>query len=203
MLNTLPPFPMRPAFPVSEYYDGSAPCAPFSGPRAYPDATSLAGPPAPGPRHTRFPRSLCFDQQAWRPALLLRPRHGYAVDIHRDLPGQTRQTLPGVPSPAETNEVRTAHQPISTGFELANCQEALQHRFLAYTLPSRSPSPTHPAVLDRLDFVAAAPTLPGVPRIRLPPASPTCHDRPAAESSHPHSKQHHLVAHHKPADTSG
>lgn len=101
---------MRPAFPVSEYYDGSAPCAPFSGPRAYPDATSLAGPPAPGPRHTRFPRSLCFDQQAWRPALLLRSRHGYAVDIHRDLPGQTCETLPGVPPPAKRDQ-RGTHRP--------------------------------------------------------------------------------------------
>lgn len=98
-------------------------------------------------------------------------------------------------SPTTFDEVRTAHQPRSTGFELATTQEALQRRFLTYTVPSRSPGPTDPAVLDRPDFVAAAPTLPGVSRIRLPPASPTCHDRPAVESSHLHSKLQRLVAH--------
>ena len=149
----------------------------------------------------RFPRSLRFDQRAWRPALPLRPRHGYAVDLHRDLPGQTCETLPGV-SPTRTwTEVRTAHQPTSTGLELARFQEALQHRFLTYTVPSCSPSPAPPAVLNRLDFVAAAPALPDVPRVRLPPASPTCHDRPAAESSHLRSKPQRFVAHHKPSDT--
>ena len=44
--------------------------------------------------------------------------------------------------------------------------------FLAYTFPSRSPRPAHPAVPGRRDFVEAAPTLPGDPRLRLPPASP-------------------------------
>src|SRR6266567_5889146 len=44
------------------------------------------------------------------------------------------------------------------------------HRFLAYTFPSRSPRPAHPAVLGRRDFVEAAPTLPGDPQVGLPPA---------------------------------
>ena len=35
----------------------------------------------------------------------------------------------------------------------------------------RSPRPAPPTVLDRRDFVEAAPALPGDPRIRLPPAS--------------------------------
>ena len=35
----------------------------------------------------------------------------------------------------------------------------------------RSPRPAHPAVLNRRDFVEAAPALPGDPRFRLPPAS--------------------------------
>ena len=42
--------------------------------------------------------------------------------------------------------------------------------------PSRSPRPAHPAVLNRRDFVEAAPALPGDPRIRLPPASPRRRD---------------------------
>src|SRR5262249_16919620 len=50
------------------------------------------------------------------------------------------------------------------------------HRFLAYTFPSRSPRPAHPAVLNRRDFVEAAPALPTDPWLRLPPASPHCYD---------------------------
>ena len=72
-----------------------------------------------------------------------------------------------------------------------------QHRFLAYAFPSRSPGPTHPAVLDRPDFVAAAPALPAVPQIRLPPASPGRYDDPATKVSHLRSKQQRLVAHHR------
>jgi hypothetical protein len=111
----------------------------------------------------RFPRSLRFDQRAWRPALPLRPRHGYAIDLHRDLPGQTCETLPGGPPTKTSTKVRTAHQPTSTGLELARFQEALQHRFLTYTVPSCSPSPAPPAVPNRLDFVAAAPPSPTSP----------------------------------------
>jgi len=69
---------MRPALPTSEYYDGSAPHTSFGGPRAYP-RPQPGCPARQGPRHVRFPRSLRFDQRAWRPALPLRPRHGYAV----------------------------------------------------------------------------------------------------------------------------
>src|SRR6185437_17048503 len=41
-------------------------------------------------------------------------------------------------------------------------------------IPSRLAhrAPAHPAVLNRRDFVEAAPALPGDPRLRLPPASP-------------------------------
>jgi len=112
-------------------------------------------------------------------------RNGYAMDLHRDLLGPTCETVPEVPNPAPAERVRIAHQPRSTGFELARVQEALQRRFLAYTVslvrrdPSGSTSPTrrrrgcsHPP--RRL-------------RIRLPPVAPSCHDRPAVESSHFHS----------------
>ncbi|HRY11546.1 MAG TPA: hypothetical protein P5544_16385 [Candidatus Nanopelagicales bacterium] len=36
MLDTLPPFPMWPAFPTPEYYDGSAPSTRFGQRRTYP-----------------------------------------------------------------------------------------------------------------------------------------------------------------------
>src|ERR1017187_9148739 len=65
--------------------------------------------------------------------------------------------------------VRTAIQPLSAGFELAVIQEAYRSRFLAYTFPSRSPRPAHPAVPGRRDFVEAAPALPGDPRSEVGP----------------------------------
>jgi len=50
-------------------------------------------------------------------------------------------------------------------------------------------------VLDRPDFVAAAPTLPGDPRIRLPPASPHRYDGKASKVSHLRPIRQRLVAH--------
>jgi len=101
---------------------------------------------------------------------------------------QPQHVTPGreLPSRNTSRRIRTANQPRSTGLELAKHQEALQHRFLAYTFPSRSPDPAHPAVLDRSDFVAAAPTFPGDPRIRLPPASPDRYDGQETKAFHLH-----------------
>src|SRR5262249_49946175 len=66
----------------------------------------------------------------------------------------------------------------------------------AYTFSSRSPRPAHPAVLNRRDFVEAAPTLPGDPRLRLPPASPPCYDSEAMDGlSPPSGVQQCVVAH--------
>src|SRR5208282_3255062 len=48
--------------------------------------------------------------------------------------------------------------------------------FLSYTFPSRSPRPAHPAVLNRRDFVEAAPALATDPWLRLPPALPRRYD---------------------------
>ena len=149
---------MRPAFPASEYYDGSAPPPPFSRQRAYPRQG--------GTRRGWFPRSLLFGRRARCPALPLRHRRGYAVDLHHDLPDPTHSPFRQFPTPTTTwlvghhGRLRTALQPQSTGFELVDDQEALRHRFLTYTFPSCSPDPAHPVVLDRPDFVAAAPTHP-------------------------------------------
>lgn len=71
--------------------------------------------------------------------LPLWPRRGYAVDLHRGLPGQAADTRPGVPRPVMRERVGTTVQPVSTGFELAVLQEAYRHRFLAYAFPSCSP----------------------------------------------------------------
>jgi hypothetical protein len=82
--------------------------------------------------------------------------------------------------------VRTATQPASTGLELVASSRGVRHRFLAYTFPSCSPHPAHPAVLNRRDFVEAAPTFPGDPRIRLPPALPRRYDGEEMAVFHPH-----------------
>ena len=54
----------------------------------------------------------------------LRPRHGYAAGFHRDLPSQAAETRTEVPPPVMKDEVRTATQPISAGFELVETEEA-------------------------------------------------------------------------------
>ncbi|MCX5233073.1 transposase [Streptomyces sp. NBC_00233] len=56
------------------------------------------------------------------PALPLRSRHDYDVDLRRGLPAQAVNTGPGVPCPS--GRLRTADQPISTALELARTQEA-------------------------------------------------------------------------------
>src|SRR5215218_2447226 len=101
----------------------------------------------------------------------------------------------GVPDHA-TIHAAGAHrdQPISVRFELVGAKEALHHRFLAYSSPSRSPDPRHLTVLTRPGFVRAAPTLPGTPRIRLPSTPSTCCDRQTAKVSHLRSNQQHLTA---------
>jgi hypothetical protein len=72
-----------------------------------------------------FPRSLVSDRRRRHPAIPLRPRHGYAVDLHRGLRTQASKTQPEVPHTHHyASGVRAAIQPISTGFELAENQEA-------------------------------------------------------------------------------
>ena len=70
--------------------------------------------------HDRFPCSLLFGQRVRHPAIPLRLRHGYAVDIHRGLPTQAKQTRSGVlrplwrtdthRSPAHIHRVRAGNQ---------------------------------------------------------------------------------------------
>jgi DNA replication protein DnaC len=50
-----------------------------------------------------------------RLALVVRHRHGYAVDLGRDLPGQARDTLPGVPAGRRSGSTRRTHRRWATG----------------------------------------------------------------------------------------
>jgi hypothetical protein len=49
----------------------------------------------------------------------LRPRHGYAADLHHGLPAGDTEPAQEFPARHE-GQVRAAIQPISTGFELAD-----------------------------------------------------------------------------------
>ena len=64
-------------------------------------------------------------------------------------------------------------------------------------LPASLTGPAHRAVLNRLDFVAAASTLPGIPQVRLPPASNPRLPWQGDKVSHVHPKHQRLVAQHK------
>jgi len=98
LTDTLPPFPRYPAFPRSEYYGGSAPPAPSAGVR--PIQTPYPGRIPDRNGHGWFPRSLLSGRRVRHPALPLRPRHGYAADLHHGLPSQATKTRTGVPRPS-------------------------------------------------------------------------------------------------------
>src|ERR1700722_1208768 len=68
--------------------------------------------------------------------------------------------------------VRTADQPRSTGFRAGGCSRDVTAPVPRVYLPVSLTAPGHPAVLNRRDFVEAAPALPTDPWLRLPPASP-------------------------------
>ena len=77
----------------------------------------------------------------------------------------------GVGRPAETDQPRAAHRPISVRFEPALDLRGVRQRFLSYAFPSllagpgSSDSPNPSRTLSE-----AAPAFPGVPRTRLPPS---------------------------------
>jgi hypothetical protein len=107
------------------------------------------------------------------------PRHGYAADLHRDPRPDLRDVDDGVgPLTLEATDA-LQHRPRSTRFEPVPDLRGFHHWFLhSYTSPSRLPDPGRLAVPTRPVVVEAAPTQPGASRVRLPPASVACCDRP-------------------------
>jgi hypothetical protein len=86
--------------------------------------------------------------------------------------------------------------PDPPGSSRRSCFRGFHHWFLhSYASPSRLPGPSRLAVPTRPVVVGAAPTLPGVSQVRLPPASPGCCDSPTAEPFHLHPVSWRLVAH--------
>ena len=90
------------------------PPRPVGGRRAQPARLAGCGPG--GTRPGRFPCSLLFARRRRRPALSLRPRHRYAADLPRDLPGTANETRPEVPAASVTSGTHRA-RPISARFE--------------------------------------------------------------------------------------
>jgi len=68
-------------------------------------------------RTGRFPRSLQIDRRVRRPAVPLRPRHGYAAVLHRGLPADNT-SRPRSSPPRPWPPIAGTHRshPISTRF---------------------------------------------------------------------------------------
>jgi hypothetical protein len=153
LTDTLPSFPMYAALPRPEYYDGAAPPAPSAGVAPIP-APPLRSRSGTWSARGWFPRSLSSDQRVRHPALPLRHRHGYAVDLHRGLQTQAKQTRPEVPLPLAAGRVRTANQPESTGFRAGirsrGVTKPISHVYLPVSLTAPAPSgSTRPTRLRR------------------------------------------------------
>ena len=115
-------------------------------------------------------------------------RHGYAADLPHGLPTPEMKTPPEVPAapvhgkdalrPAHIRQVRAGVK-VEGRNNAGSSRTPFHHARRTRTIWQYWPRP---------GFVRAAPTLPGTTRIRLPPAPPTCCDRPETKVSHLHSK---------------
>ena len=149
----LPPFAMRPAFPTSDYYGGSAPPGPFSGRRAYP-ARRTGGAPDES-RDRMVPVFTVVRSSKEEPDCVQRHRHEYTADLPRGLPDQLSYT--DLEDPHHNGNGGKAprsdpHRQVRAGVLLRD----VKRRFLAYSSSSRSPDPPHLAVLARPGVIGAA-----------------------------------------------
>jgi hypothetical protein len=184
---------MWPAFPTSEYYGGSAPPSPFGRRWTYPDRRTSR--PTAGTSTRRFPCSLWFAQPTRSPALPQRPRHAYAADLQRGLPGPLLHRPEKFTATPPGQRLRTApgpHPPDSSRYSVEGRYNTGSSRT---PLGQRSPGPHHLAVLTHPGFVRAAPTLPGTSRIRLPPAPTRPLRRPGDAGLSPPLEPQRLTAH--------
>ncbi len=139
-------------------------------------------PTRPGTRARWFPRSLCFVCRSRSPAVSQQLRHGYAADLPHGLRVSfCKPHRSSLRNGKQRDALRPAHiHQVGAGAKV----EGRKRRFLAYSSPSRSPDPRHLAVLTRPGFVRAAPTLPGVSRVRLRSAPTGLLRQPSEEVSH-------------------
>ena len=113
-------------------------------------------------------RVHCIRSTRRSPTRSLRHHHDYPAALHRGLPADRRR--PTRSSPPSRGAHRS--RPISTRFRAGPRLRDVNAGSSRTPFHHCSPDPHHLAVLACPGFVRAAPTLPGVTRIRLPPASP-------------------------------
>src|SRR5918993_1451123 len=185
---------MWPALPASEYYGGSATSGPSRRTTRLPTADLAGQPMRYGPDASHVHRVPVGGVGAQ-----LCPC-GLAVSTPQTFLTASRPDTS--PDPEVTHRTRwacTAPRPLSTRFEPAYLLRGFTRWFLTYTFPPRLADPGRLAVPARPAVVAAAPTLPGVSPLRLPPASPARCDGPATKVSHLHPvNTRRLVAHEVP-----
>ena len=163
-----------------DYYGASAPSRAIGRRRVYPTGPGRI--PGRGNDTGWFPCSLRIDRSAWHPALPRQHRHGYAADLHRDLPTGTPSRL--TESATHTGWPCTAPRPISTRFEPVP-------RLRSFTtgssrIPSDLARRTRPVWQYQTvpALSALLPALPGVSRIRLRSAPARLLRQPGEEVSH-------------------
>jgi hypothetical protein len=197
-MNPLCPFAMCPALPDSDYYGHSVPLPgrrPTTGLPRRPHLVSayIRGRTAvPTFTANRSIGEVPAYAPAASPRLRRRPSSWPSKPTSLTGPEVVRRAARSRPP----HQTRTASQPRSTGFELVSPLEELYNGG-----SSRTPSDLAcqaPAVRQcrrALSLSGLLSAFPGVSRVRLPPASPACCDRPAVESFHLHSVLRRLVAH--------
>ena len=173
---------MWPAFPTSDYYEGSVPSQGHQ-PTAGLPAAGLAGRRGGRPQDGSHVHHRPIDgvgAQLFPCSLATSTPQTFPV-------ASSPATQPAPESPAHARTACTAARPISARLEPVLSLEGVQPLVPAsYTFPSCLPGPGRLAVPARPVVVGAAPTLPCASRVRLPPASPGCCDSPEVGlSSHP------------------
>ncbi len=159
------------AFPGSDYYDPSAPSRSVSRRRACPPKNRW--PRSPMGETRWFPRSLLSIRDRRWPALLQRPRHGYAAGIHRGLPIRQDNPSEEFPEPAmrdsgahrkpaHIHRVWSWHPELEELYDTGSSRPPLSHAHRTRTIRQYWHVPTSSGLLS---------ALPGVSRIRLPSAT--------------------------------
>jgi hypothetical protein len=137
-----------------------------------------------------FPRSPHTGRRGRCPAIPLQPRHGYAAAFPRGLPNGTRNRLrsrPPIPRPPWVLVGRALLPgPDPPDFEPVSLLRGFHHWFLQHVhLPVSLAGPGPSGSADPSRRCRGCSPLPCASRVRLPPASATCCDRPPAGSSLP------------------
>ena len=179
--NPLPPFPMRPALPASEYYGGSAPYSRFGGRCAY--LPGRAGCPARQNPDCAVPMLTVFRSATEEPDYAPAASPSVGRRLSR-WPSRWRPNTPWKFPAARRQQVRTAPGPHPPGWSRWECRRLNNVGFsrTPYRLAGRTRT-----IWQRWHVPALpGPLRPsGTTRARLPPASPACCDRPEAKVSHP------------------